>query len=117
MIFSIQPIKVQNLYSYLEGVVVKPYYNIEGQAPYIKVRNVDYLRLVYGHDYTSILHKFIDKKSIKGKLKVSINEWQLGNTLLEIHSSKFDESNKEYVNTLIRLMFELKKEQGLDPRL
>jgi predicted kinase len=112
-----EAIKVQNLYSHLEGVVVKPYYNIEGQAPYIKVRNVDYLRLVYGHDYTSILHKFIDKKSIKGKLKVSINEWQLGNTLLEIHSSKFDESNKEYVNTLIRLMFELKKEQGLDPRL
>lgn len=110
-------IKVQNLYSHLEGVVVKPYYNVEGQAPYIKVRNVDYLRLVYGHDYTSILHKFIDKKSIKGKLKVSINEWQLGNTLLDIHSSTFDESNKEYVNTLIRLMFELKKEQGLDPRL
>jgi predicted kinase len=112
-----EAIKVQNLYSHLEGVVVKPYYNIEGQAPYIKVRNVDYLRLVYGHDYTSILHKFIDKKSIKGKLRVSINEWQLGNTLLDIHSSDFNDTNKEYVNTLIRLMFELKKEQGLDPRL
>ena len=112
-----EAIRVQNLYSHLEGVVIKPYYNVEGQAPYIKVRNVNYLRLVYGHNYTSILHKFIDKKSIKGKLKVSINEWQLGNTLLDIHSSKFDESNKEYVNTLIRLMFELKKEQGLDPRL
>jgi hypothetical protein len=112
-----EAIRVQNLYSHLEGVVVKPYYNAEGQAPYIKVRNVDYLRLVYGHDYTSILHKFIDKKSIKGKLKVSINEWQLGNTLLDMHSSKFNDSNKEYINTLIRLMFELKKEQGLDPKL
>jgi predicted kinase len=112
-----EAIRVQNLYSHLEGVVVKPYYNVEGQAPYIKVRNVDYLRLVYGHDYTSILHKFIDKKSIKGKLRVSINEWQLGNALLNMHSSEFVESNKEYVNTLIKLMFELKKEQGLDPRL
>jgi len=112
-----EAIRVQNLYSHLEGVVVKPYYNIEGQAPYIKVRNVDYLRLVYGYDYTSILHKFMDKKSIKGKLRVSINEWQLGNTLLDIHSSEFNDTNKEYVNTLIRLMFELKKEQGLDPRL
>jgi predicted kinase len=112
-----EAIRVQNLYSHLEGVVVKPYYNIEGQAPYIKVRNVDYLRLVYGHDYTSILHKFIDKKSIKGKLRISINEWQLGNALLDMHSSEFVESNKEYVNTLIRLMFELKKEQGLDPKL
>lgn len=110
-------IRVQQLYSHLEGVVVKPYYNIEGQAPYIKVRNVDYLRLVYGHDYTSILHKFIDKKSIKGKLRVSINEWQLGNSLLDIHSSEFNDSNKEYVNTLIKLMFELKKEQELDPKL
>ena len=112
-----EAIRVQNLYSHLEGVVVKPYYNVEGQAPYIKVRNVDYLRLVYGHDYTSKLDKFIDKKSIKGKLRVSINEWQLGNALLDMHSSTFDDSNKEYVNTLIRLMFELKKEQGLDPRL
>jgi hypothetical protein len=110
-------IRVQNLYSRLEGVVVKPYYNIEGQAPYIKVRNIDYLRLVYGHDYTSKLDKFIDKKNIKGKLRVSINEWQLGNALLDMHSSEFVESNKEYVNTLIRLMFELKKEQGLDPKL
>jgi predicted kinase len=110
-------IRVQNLYSRLEGVVVKPYYNIEGQAPYIKVRNLDYLRLVYGHDYTSKLDKFIDKKNIKGKLRVSINEWQLGNALLDMHSSEFVESNKEYVNTLIRLMFELKKEQGLDPKL
>ncbi len=110
-------IKVQNLYSHLEGIVVKPYYNIEGQAPYIKVRNIDYLRLVYGHDYTSKLDKFIDKKNIKGKLRVSINEWQLGNALLDMHSSEFVESNKEYVNTLIRLMFELKKEQGLDPKL
>ena len=112
-----EAIRVQNLYSHLEGVVVKPYYNVEGQAPYIKVRNVDYLRLVYGHDYTSKLDKFIDKKSIKGKLRVSINEWQLGNALLDMHSSTFDDSNKEYVNTLIRLMFELKKEQGLDPKL
>ena len=99
-------IKVQSLYKHLEGVVVKPYYNCDYQAPYIKVRNVDYLRLVYGHDYTDKLGKFIDKKNIKGKLKVSINEWQLGNALLDMHSSTFDDSNKEYVNTLIRLMFE-----------
>jgi predicted kinase len=112
-----EAIRVQNLYSHLEGVVVKPYYNVEGQAPYIKVRNVDYLRLVYGYDYTSKLDKLIDKKSIKGKLRVSINEWQLGNALLDMHSSTFDDSNKEYVNSLIRLMFEFKKEQGLDPRL
>lgn len=110
-------LEVVNQYSNYEGVVVKPYYNCEGHAPYIKVRNVDYLRLVYGHDYTQHLHKLIKDKSISGKLSLSIKEWQYGNNLLDIHSSQMIEDNLEYTNNLIKLIFELKVEQRLDPRL
>jgi len=106
-----------NQYNKLEGVVVKPYYNSEGQAPYIKVRSRDYLRLVYGYDYTQHLDKLIRDKSITGKLNISIKEWQYGNKLLDIHSSLMTEDNMEYTNNLIRLIFELKAEQRLDPRL
>lgn len=109
--------RVQSLYGHLEGIVIKPYYNVESQAPYIKVRNKDYLRLVYGHNYTNYLDKFIAKKGISNKLRLSVKEWELGNKLLDIHSSCHIEDNKEYINTLIKLMFELNKEKGLDPRL
>lgn len=110
-------LEVVNLYSNYEGVVVKPYYNCDGQAPYIKVRNVDYLRLVYGHNYTQHIDKLIRDKSINSKLSLSIKEWQYGNNLLDIHSSQMTEDNLEYTNNLIRLIFELKAEQRLDPRL
>ena len=108
---------VMSLYKDIEGIVIKPLINYEHQAPYIKVRNEDYLRLVYGHDYTIKLDKWIEKKHISRKLSVSIKEWHLGNRLLDIHSSMFTEDNKEYTNTLISLMFELKRESTLDPRL
>lgn len=108
---------VQELYKELEGIVIKPLVNYEHQAPYIKVRNREYLRLIYGHDYTINLEKLIDKKRINRKLSLSIKEWHLGNELLDIHSSKFVDDNLDYVNNLIRLMFELKKESSLDPRL
>jgi hypothetical protein len=108
---------VMGLYNDIEGIVIKPLINYEHQAPYIKVRNKDYLRLVYGHDYTIKLDKWIEKKHINRKLSLSIKEWHLGNKLLDIHSSMFTEDNKAYTNTLISLMFELKKEGTLDPRL
>ena len=109
--------KIQYLYKDLEGIVIKPYYNVDNQAPYFKVRNKDYLRLVYGHNYTNYIDKFISKKNINNKLRLSIKEWELGNRLLDTHSLNHVPTNKEYVNNLISLMFELNKEKGLDPRL
>ncbi len=37
-----------NLY---EGIVIKPFIKNDSDLPYLKVRNEDYLTLIYGYNY------------------------------------------------------------------
>jgi hypothetical protein len=46
-----------------EGVVIKPLYWKKGVAPYIKVRNEDYLHLIYGYDYLLNYEEKVKKKT------------------------------------------------------
>ncbi len=104
-----------------EGVVIKPFEKvyISGVAPYIKVRNPNYLTIIYGYDYTiepkSI--RMIENKNIKGKLRVSIKEFDIGKRMLEIPYDKISEDNVEYLNLCAQMIFEEKKEKEFDPRL
>lgn len=118
LVYSLEEAQaVQLLYKHLEGIVIKPPRYVKNFAPYIKVRNPEYLRLIYGHDYDLELDKWIERKSIKTKLCLSKQEWMLGQKLLRMHSNDLNGDNKEYLNTLIELMFTFQQEQGLDPRL
>ncbi len=70
----------------IEGCVVKPdkVYNLD-IAPYIKVRNPEYLRIVYGPDYTNPakLDKLMSRKKIRYKLSDSIAQFKLAKDILE----------------------------------
>lgn len=96
-----------------EGIVIKPLvYNPNQKCPpYMKVRNPEYLRLVYGFDYDLRLQALCAQKSIGGKMRLSIDEYALGMAMLA-------ESDKGKRDHLIAAMFgQIAKERDLDPRL
>ncbi|WP_397356486.1 hypothetical protein [Paenibacillus sp. N3.4] len=62
----------------MEGVVIKPEVQEGKSVPYMKVRNEDYLSIIYGYDY-KFPHKYkklMKQKNISRKLRTSINEHQ-----------------------------------------
>ncbi len=112
----------QDIFGYpkLEGVVIKPLNpKLTNVAPYIKVRNPQYLKLVYGPTYNlePTYSKLLKSKRISRKIKSSINEWQLGLEMLGIHSSQMTLDNPKAVDLMIKFIAEEKKVEGLDPRL
>ncbi len=78
-----------------EGIVIKPdFVNIK-YAPAVKVRNNDYLHIIYGYDYLTE-HKYdklIKKKHIRDKLNASIREYQIGLHMLQVRYDEIVDSN------------------------
>lgn len=110
----------QEIFGYPEGVVIKPLDpKLINVAPYIKVRNPQYLKLVYSPTYNlePTYSKLVKSKRISRKLKSSINEWQLGLEMLGIHSSQMTLDNPKAVELMIKFIAEEKKVEELDPRL
>lgn len=103
----------------LEGVVVKPEIINPKVAPYLKVRNMDYLSLIYGYDYIKP-HKYkkmVERKRVDKKTRVSIQEYNIGQKLLSIPYNAISIDNVEYKKVLLAMLFEEKKESTIDPRL
>lgn len=93
----------------MEGIVIKPRVYKDGCVPYMKVRNKQYLRLVYGYDYPARLERLCRQKNIRGKARVSIDEYKLGRIMFE---------RPDLRNKAIYAMFgAIVKERELDPRL
>jgi hypothetical protein len=104
----------------LEGVVIKPEKVFTpGVAPYIKVRNENYLTIVYGHNYKfkNKYDKLIRKKGVKRKLQTSIKEFELGLKLLRTPYKDINVDNIAYKQLLAQMIIEVEKEKQLDPRL
>jgi hypothetical protein len=103
----------------LEGVVIKPYFiDFEG-APYIKVRCKDYLRLVYGPTYTSEAKypKLLANKRIGRKLKLSIEQWELGKKMLAIPYASLNTENLIMKQMMMAFLKMESQVIVLDPRL
>ena len=103
-----------------EGVVLKPNrLDVWKVPPYMKVRNPDYLTIIYGYDYlTGEKHRRLcARKSIKGKLGASLREWRNGLSLLAIKYDDIRPENKELQKLYASFIFEEQQEESLDPRL
>jgi predicted kinase len=106
----------------LEGVVIKPLRVDMGTlsyAPYLKVRNKEYLRLVYGpsYDRAKSYKNLIDSKKVGGKIKCSIEEWNLSMKMLAIPYSSIDRDNQD-MRSFLTSFIGVEKELGsMDPRL
>lgn len=99
----------------MEGCVIKP--NVieitDWVAPFIKVRNPNYLAIIYGYDmnFPKKFESLFKQKNTNRKIKKSIIEYNLGEEMLNAD----DEENKKQI--IANLIFENKKEFGIDPRL
>lgn len=104
-----------------EGLVVKPNdaVYIKDVAPYMKVRNKNYLSIIYGYDFLNETKykKLMSQKRIKRKLEVSIKEFDLGKKMLETPWESIALGNSQYFNLIARMIFEERRERELDPRL
>lgn len=94
-----------------EGVVVKPLIYQEGVAPYMKVRNENYLHLIYGYDYLKKYQEKVSNKKINKKLEMSIKEYEIGLKMLT------SISREECLDLACQMKYQLKLEKELDPRL
>lgn len=101
-----------------EGIVIKPKKAfIQGLPAGLKVRNLDYLVLIYGIDFIENYDSYIRKRNISGKLSCSIQDWRIEKKLLEIKYSDFHQENYYLKNLLLdRILGEI-EESKLDKRL
>ena len=103
-----------------EGVVLKPNrLDAKGIVPYLKVRNPDYLTIIYGYDYlTKEKHQTLcTRKSIKGKIKASLREWHKGLDMLSVKYDDIRRDNEKLSKLYASFLVEEEQEKTLDPRL
>lgn len=107
------------LEKHMEGVVIKPEVWTGATVPYMKVRNPEYLSIIYGYDYR-FPHKYrklLKQKSISQKLRASLNEYRLGMSLLGVPFADIAAGNAAYQEIAANLLFEVAQEKTIDPRL
>lgn len=100
-------------------VVIKPDNIVDHAVPYMKVRNADYLSIIYGYDYR-FPHKYdklIKQKNSNPKLRASINEYRWGQQMLAVRWDEISPGNEEYQDVAANLLFEVAGEKEIDPRL
>jgi len=95
----------------MEGVVIKPLDGPADVAPYMKVRNENYLTLVYGYDYKRRYEPLCRQKRVGGKLKVSIKEHDLALAMLSA------DNGPALTELIVKMIAQLNEEKTLDPRL
>lgn len=98
---------------YMEGMVIRPHgEHMRGDvAPYMKIRNEEYLRLIYGYNYKETYMDKLKSKNVSGKTKLSIKEANIGLALL----SETDRHKR--TELAVKMFFSIKEEKKLDPRL
>ncbi|WP_339207133.1 metallophosphoesterase [Paenibacillus sp. FSL K6-3182] len=105
--------------NHMEGVVIKPEMSQPYTVPYMKVRNKEYMSIIYGYDYRfpHKYNKLIKQKNITQKLRTSFNEYRLGQHMLAIPFAEIAPENNGYQAAVANLLFEVAKEKEIDPRL
>jgi len=100
----------------MEGCIIKP----EGEdikewvLPFMKVRNKNYLSIIYGYDmyFPKKYEGLFNNKKVDRKIKASLNEYKLGEQMLQ-----FEKGSVGLKQAMANFMFENEKVKGIDPRL
>lgn len=101
-----------------EGIVIKPLKAfIKGLPPALKVRNNDYLTMIYGVDFQMDFLRQMRRRSIRSKLTCSINDWAINHKLLGVPYQDIREDNYYYKNLMLDRILEEESESRLDPAL
>jgi hypothetical protein len=101
-----------------EGIVIKPRQAfIKGMPPAFKVRNNQYLTMIYGVNFHEQFDYYIYKRNIGKKLECSINDWMLNWELLKVPYKEINKENYFLKNLVFDRIMGEKAEAGLDKRL
>lgn len=101
-----------------EGVVVKPAKAfIAKLPPGFKVRNNQYLTMIYGMDFHENYNYYFERRKISKKIECSINDWMINYELINIKYSSINEENYLMKNLVFDRIQHEKIENQLDTRL
>jgi predicted kinase len=110
----------QQVQNHEEGIVIKPEFTyMENIAPFIKVRNKEYLRIIYGYNYQTpaIYNGLVQSKKVGKKQRISQNEYKIAKQMLEIPVNEISVDNPKYANLIAQMIAEELEEQKTDYRL
>ena len=101
-----------------EGIVIKPRQAfIKGMPPAFKVRNNQYLTMIYGVNFHDRYGYYLYKRNIGKKLECSINDWALNRVLLSVPYNEINKENYFFKNLVLDRILGENAEAGLDVRL
>lgn len=101
-----------------EGIVIKPCEAfVANMPPAFKVRNNNYLTMIYGVDFQEDYDYYVQRRSIRHKLECSINDWALNYELLKVNYKDIDKENYFLKNLVLDRIIGEKVESTLDSRL
>lgn len=80
-----------------EGIMIKPdQMFIEGLPPAFKVRNNNYLTMIYGINFQKDYQYYLNKRNIYKKAIESQKQWHISQELLKIPLKEISQENEEY---------------------
>lgn len=101
-----------------EGIVIKPRRAfIRSLPPALKVRNNNYLTMIYGVDFQEQYGYYLKKRNVKRKMECSVNDWMLNWELLKIKYADIHGENYLLKNLLFDRIMGEKVEETLDIKL
>jgi hypothetical protein len=118
--------KLKEIYSFFEkltneneeGIMIKPVQNyIKNLPPCFKVRNNNYLTMIYGVNFHQDFDHYLEKRNVKKKLEQSINGWEINQKMLQIPYKDLEEENYLMRLLLLKRINNEEIEKTLDPRL
>ncbi|NHN24536.1 hypothetical protein FIA58_002505 [Flavobacterium jejuense] len=101
-----------------EGIMIKPAKSyVKGLPPCFKVRNNNYLTMIYGINFNANFEYYLERRNIKRKLEQSINGWEINQQMLEIPYKALNAENYLMKLLLLKRINNEEIEKTLDPRL
>ncbi|KFF05410.1 DNA ligase-like domain-containing protein [Flavobacterium reichenbachii] len=101
-----------------EGIMIKPVQNyIKNLPPCFKVRNNNYLTMIYGVNFHQDFDHYFEKRNVKKKMEQSINGWEINQKMLQIPYKDLEEENYLMRLLLLKRINNEEIEKTLDPRL
>jgi hypothetical protein len=103
----------------MEGIDIKPLVDKKDVLPYLKVRNENYLTLVYGYDYlqNEKYKRLMKQKNVYHKRQLSLKMHELAEQLLTIPLHDISEQNEQYKQLVATILFTERTQETIDPRL
>ncbi|MCL2652108.1 MAG: hypothetical protein FWD60_13935, partial [Candidatus Azobacteroides sp.] len=101
-----------------EGIVIKPRQAfIKNIPPALKIRNNQYLVMIYGVDFQTNYEHNLEKRKISRKLECSINDWMLNWEMLNVKYTDIGKENYLLKNLVLDRIMGEQVESTLDIRL